>query len=195
MSGSTVEPGDHDRIQELEAIVARQRDEIGDLRIQLDVLSTTDLVTGLPNLHGMLEVVDSAVQRHNRSGEPFGLLSIQLPGLADNESGELDKEALRHTGALAASALRRMDRVGRTEGAGFLVALPGATIGGVESVSARVIRVVSSVPLGDDTERRFSPRIAGVAVDRPTVVETADIIDRLYALRDRPGPRPIVERV
>jgi GGDEF domain-containing protein len=125
----------------LESELDRCRREVGELRLQLDVLATIDPITGLLNRNGILDAVDAAARRQTRIGEPFGLLLMAVPALRRirREDGDLIYfDTLRDVGALASAALGDMDRLGRVDDMTLLGVLPWVGEDGLPSVRTRI---------------------------------------------------------
>ena len=90
------------QIAELEAELEKAVFESGVLRLQLDMLSSTDTLTGMPNLNGIAQALEKAAARADRSGEPFGLMAIDIPvleRLREEEPAEYE-DSVRHAGAM-----------------------------------------------------------------------------------------------
>lgn len=152
--------------------------EIRTLRLRLDVLATLDMETGLPNLNGIIDSVESAADRHERTREPFALIHVVIPGI-DDAAARFGEEAVgdsvRHVAALLSAAVRGMDRVGRFDVTSFLVVAPQLDAAGVEGVVGRLSTVLMSMPINVGTETLngeplfsvvLSPDEAGGGADR-----------------------------
>jgi diguanylate cyclase (GGDEF)-like protein len=190
------------RIEELERRLDAAEAENGMLRLQLDVLASVDIVTGLPNVTGMMDVLENALARSIREGEPFGVMSIHIPELAtiaERHGRDALKEALRHSGAMIAAGLRQMDTVGRLDDSGFLVTLPMVVDTGIAAVIERVMTMLKAVPLTfDGDEVGFEPVISAVlsSPDQPPQHASAVISQLLTARADAtPGSPAVVPRV
>ncbi len=180
--------------QELDAC----RNEIGTLKLQLDILSTTDSITGLPNVHGMVELIEDAGHRLARTGEAYGVLMIRVPALEEVQSaGDPDvyREAVRHTAALIVAGLRQVDKVGRLDTATFVATLPGLTADGVDGVIDRLTKLLHAVPLAFAGSRvvRLESEIAVVLSHEHGSTEVPVLLDALYEAREQASFRtPVV---
>ena len=128
-----------DQIAALNAELAECRRELGELRLQLDVLSTIDPLTGLLNRNGVLDALDSAADRQRRTSEPFAVLLISVPELdriRTTYGSLVYADYVRDTGALMGAALRDMDRLGRIDTSTFLVVMPWMGDDGERNCSA-----------------------------------------------------------
>ena len=181
-----------ERIRDLQAELIETRNELGDLKLQLDILSTTDALTGLPNIHGMVDLIEDLTARITRNGEPFGIMMIHVPELvtlAAEESDENYRESVRHAAGLVVAGLRQLDRVGRIDSATFLVTLPQLRAQGVDAVVDRIAKMLHSVPLSfpDGASMRLRPEI-GVVVSHPNATkDTPALLDALWDARDQAG--------
>lgn len=145
------------QIAELQGELEKAMFESGVLRLQLDMLSSTDTLTGMPNLNGIAQALEKAAARADRSNEPFGLMSIEIPVLERLRSEEPEEfeDSVRHAGAMITACLRRLDTVGRLEEGAFLVVLPMLGPEGVKAVTQRSERLLLQTPVavGDDALR------------------------------------------
>lgn len=186
------------RISELETRLEEAIGEVGVLRLQLDMLSATDTLTGLPNENGILQALEKAAARAERSGEPFGLMTIELPTVeraAAAAGPELLEDALRHGGSLVAACLRRLDTVGRVEGGGFMAVLPMLSQEGVEAVIGRIERLLLRTPLDVNGEPvRLMPAFTVVLSNPDGSSEPNRMLKELTTaqVRARPGAPVIV---
>jgi GGDEF domain-containing protein len=110
------------QLAETHQALRRRTEEVGLLRLQLDALSTTELTTGLLNRSGLIEAIETALQRLARLEEPFGVIGVRIPSIAGLAAAgpAATKEALRHVGAMIAAGLRDLDRTGRIDNTTFV---------------------------------------------------------------------------
>ncbi|NOX24430.1 MAG: diguanylate cyclase [Actinobacteria bacterium] len=182
---------DEARIAELKSQIDELRLENGTLRLQLDVLSSTDIVTGLPNTNGILQTLDSVVARHNRAGEAFGVMLVRVPAIAtigEHHGRAGVNDALRHAGALIAAGLRRLDMVGRLDDSAFLAVLPMLDEAGCDTVVTRLSKLLASVPMTFERDRlEMKPQIT-IALSAPGVdLGSQIIVGRVLEKSDEPG--------
>ncbi|HKX76464.1 MAG TPA: diguanylate cyclase [Acidimicrobiia bacterium] len=114
-----------DRDQEIEGLrqqLAQRDEELRRLRGIVDSFVSVDLDSGLLNRNGILEAIKRASLWWDRRREPFGVMVIRMPRLADlthNESlpvVNLVATALADTG-------RAVDDIGRLDSATFVLVL------------------------------------------------------------------------
>ena len=181
------------RIRELESELAVCKVELGNMKLQLDVMTTTDPVTGLPNLHGIVELIEDATHRRYRSGECFGVLAVRIKSLEDIY-GRLGtpafKEATRHVGALIAAGLRQVDRVGRLDNTTFVGVMPELDADGVSAVLDRIETTLTASPLtfGADEVIAIEPELSVVLSPKVGQAAPAAIIDAMFDAREKSGP-------
>ena len=179
------------RIAELEGVIEGQRDEIGLLRIQLEMLSATDVVTGLPNYTGLMQTMEKEVARHRRTQETFGLMAVEIPALRRVElhgAGALH-DALRHCGAMISAGLRTSDTVGRVDEATFVATLPMMSREGAVAVVERIDTNLQAMPLTfDDETVRLIPAISVIFCGEECTLSAEELIEALGEVREEAVP-------
>ncbi len=180
------------QIADLQSELEKALFESGVLRLQLDMLSSTDTLTGMPNLNGIAQALEKAAARADRSGEPFGLMSIEIPVLEKlrEEDPEEHEDAVRHAGAMITACLRRLDTVGRLEEGAFLVVLPMLGPEGVKAVTQRSERLLLQTPVAVGEEAlRLTPAFTIVLSNPDGPNEPHRMLKELTAAmpRSRPG--------
>ena len=183
------------RIAELEAQLESAQHEAAVLRLQLDLLSTTDPVTGLANGHGVMNALEHAAADGVYTGSSYAVLTIDLPQLVDiatRRGGEVRDDALRHLGALVGGALRELDTVGRMDDLGFVAVLPHASTAGIKTTIDELVGVIT----GDDPASSLTPQFAAVVVDTPRPIAVQQVLQLVTEARERAIPdSPIVSTV
>jgi GGDEF domain-containing protein len=143
------------QLDETRQALQRKTEEIGLLRLQLDALSTTELTTGLLNRAGLLEAIETALQRLDRLDEPFAVVGVRIPSLAGIVSGgpAALRDTLRHVGAMIAAGLRDLDRTGRIDDTTFVAVASLKVADAYTVVLDRLKAVLGAGPLtvGDET--------------------------------------------
>lgn len=93
----------------------------------LSSAARTDLLTGLVNSHGINEILTTEIERARINSHRVGLVTVNLGGLRqlNKELGyEAGDEVLRQLARMLDESTRRIDTVGRTGAAEFMVVLP-----------------------------------------------------------------------
>ncbi|MGA9594566.1 MAG: GGDEF domain-containing protein [Acidimicrobiia bacterium] len=186
--GTTKGEGAEERIAHLEARLEEAEADNGVLRLQLDMLTSTDIVTGLPNSNGIAAQLQKAAARYSRSGEAFGLMHVGFPAfprISAERGRRALEEAMRHAGSLVGAAVRQLDTVGRIDEDGFVSVMPMMSDDGVAPVVARIERALDSTPLTlDDGEEFFLvPAFTVVLCSTAARVDPPEVMNRLIEAR------------
>jgi len=181
------------RIAQLEERLAEAEADNGVLRLQLDMLTSTDIVTGLPNSNGIAAHLQKAAARYSRSGEAFALMHVGFPAFAriSEEHGRRSLEdAMRHAGSLVGAAVRQLDTVGRVDEDGLVCVMPMMSDDGVNPVISRIENVLDSTPLilGDDSEIYLVPAFTIVVCSTAARVDPPTVMNRLIDARSLAAP-------
>lgn len=181
------------RVAELETRLDELEADNGVLRLQLDMLTATDVVTGLPNANGIIEQLHKAAARYSRSGEAFGLMYVAFPAFERiaAERGRVDLEtAMRHAGAMVGACIRQLDTVGRLDENGLVCVLPMLSDDGTDPVISRIERVLASTPVifDESDELTLVPTFTVVLCNTAARVDPAAMMNRLMEARDVAAP-------
>ncbi len=181
------------RIAELELRLAEAEADNGVLRLQLDMLTSTDIVTGLPNANGIAAHLQKAAARYSRSGEAFGLMNIGFPvfdRIAESKGRRALEDTMRHAGSLIGAAIRQLDTVGRIDDTGLVCVMPMMGDDGVSPVIGRVEKVLDSSPMtfDDGEELYLVPEFAVVVCSTAARVDPPKVMNRLLDARGEAAP-------
>lgn len=186
------------RIARLEERLAEAEGDNGVLRLQLDMLTSTDIVTGLPNSNGIAGHLQKAAARYSRSGEAFAMMHIGFPAFArigEKHGRHALEDAMRHAGSLVGAAVRQLDTVGRIDEEGLVCVMPMMSDDGVTPVVNRVERVLESTPMliEDEEEVYLVPEFTIVICSTAARVDPPAIMNRLLEVRNQAAPgSPVV---
>jgi diguanylate cyclase (GGDEF)-like protein len=159
---------------------ARQRE-------RLSHQARTDELTGLYNRRHFHERLGSELSRARRSGEPVGLMLLDVDDFkaVNDGHGHLVGDAvLRAFAALLCESVRGADVVCRTGGEEFAVVLPGADADEAVAAAHRVVVAIREAGIGPDGMLTASVGLAIAPAEGDTVAalfRTAD--DRLLAAK------------
>jgi len=187
------------RIRELEEQLDKALFDAGNLRLQMDMFSVTDTLTGLRNMNGVITALERAAVRSRRSGEGFALMAVDIPALRQIQA-EYGRpgfdDAIRHAGALISACLRRLDTVGRMDDEGFHVVLPMLDAAGVEPVVERMSGLLGRMPLDFEGDGiTLEPAFTVVLSNPHGSNDVQRLVRELATARDRqPAGRPLVIR-
>ncbi|MDX1691848.1 MAG: hypothetical protein R3290_12595 [Acidimicrobiia bacterium] len=188
------ETGDAAEVERLRRDLEACRAELKAARLELDVFGGVDTAAGVPNRRGVVDAVEAACKRLDRTGEGFSVLHVGVGGLADRDADDR-REGARHVGALLTAALRGVDRLGRFDDTSFVAVLADAGAAGAAIVARRLSGVLGALPLrtsGGDLalEASFGAVVVG-ARPAPAVDElVGTLVD--VAGRAEPGGEPVV---
>jgi diguanylate cyclase (GGDEF)-like protein len=186
------------KIAELEKRLAELEADNGVLRLQLDMLTSTDIVTGLPNANGVSSHLQKAAARYSRSGEAFGLIHVGFPAFPriGEERGRRDLEqTMRHVGSVISATIRELDTVGRIDEEGLVCVMPMMGDDGVTPVISRIEKVLDSVPMqfADGEEIYLVPAFTVIVCSTEARIDPAIVMNRLLDAKPSAVPgAPVV---
>ncbi len=181
-----------------DAEIRRKNDALELAYAQVDELSRTDELTGLPNRRALTAILEQEASRVHRSGEPLSLLLADLDDLKrcnDEHDHACGDHVLVEVGRMLRRALREHDVVGRWGGDEFLFVLPDTDHGGALNVAERARAEVAATPLDwRGVEVRVTMSF-GVATADGTHAEAAlqhadAALHDAKRAREEPGRRP-----
>jgi len=153
---------------------------------ELIQMSRTDPLTGLLNRRGMNETMQEQRERSIRTGEPYGIVSIDLDRFKEindtlgHAAGDRTLEAVAR---ILTATVRPYDHVARWGGDEFLILLAPAS---VESVRTVTDRILDAVRIWDDSGApavgvSIGATLAGGEEDLDRVLQRADEV--LYRMK------------
>jgi diguanylate cyclase (GGDEF)-like protein len=160
-------------------------------------LAGSDSLTGLGNYRTFVHVMESEIQRSQRTGRPFVLLLMDLDGLKqinDRYGHLVGSRAICRLGNVLRVSSRIMDTAARYGGDEFALVLPEATERAAQLVGRRICERLAS----DGEEPRVTVSV-GTAVypkDGLTMEELLSAADRaLYGMKRRDAKVLSIARV
>jgi len=174
--------------EDLTKQIAELEEENADLRLQLAVLGSIDVATGLANRIGLLDAIEMASFRLARMAEPFAVVVMQFPQLDVIDDPEEHLDAVCDIGALLAAGMRSVDRVGRVEGSTFVSVLANIPSDDIPIVlrrsKASFKAVATAAGLTDDA---IDPAVMAVSLTDPAArMDAAQVLDKCYELMADP---------
>ena len=156
---------------------------------QVSRLAISDPLTGLANYRRLLEVMETELQRAQRTNRGFAVVLLDLDGLKkinDNHGHLVGSQALKRLSNVLRVHCRGMDTAARYGGDEFALVLPEAE----EAVAVQVTQRIRKRLLEDGHEPRISVS-AGVAIyprDGLTIEKLLNSADgTLYAMKASRG--------
>lgn len=173
--------------EELHALRERTQQaetEVQQLRLELDRMSTAashDLLTGVLNRKGLMDVVEREISRAERMGGLDVCLAVldidDFKKLNDTHGHLTGDAALKHLADVARRALRPHDSVARFGGEEFVVVLPDTAVDEAVEVITRLQRELTTQLFLEGEKRLLITFSAGVT--RMSMDETsADALHR-----------------
>lgn len=159
-------------------------------KARLAALSDTDTMTGLMNMRAFYEVLQTALDRSEKTRRPFALLMIDADNLKrvnDQHGHRAGDFLIRCLARTIVSQLRDSDCVARYGGDEFIALLRGADHEAAGAVAQRVARAVSGARFEDRAFALSSTISIGLTVYPHDATTVSDLIDRadraLYATK------------
>ncbi|MBN7769153.1 GGDEF domain-containing protein [Marinobacter daepoensis] len=122
----------------LGVVIATQR--------KLQAVAITDVLTGLLNRRQMQYLLDQEVERFKRSGQPMGLMLLDLDHfkqINDTYGHDMGDKVLQEFAVVLNEQFRSQDLVARWGGEEFLVAMPNSTGADVVRAAERVCQATA----------------------------------------------------
>jgi diguanylate cyclase len=98
---------------------------------QIEELTSKDYLTGVFNRRHFMSMIETVMQRSERSGRPFCLTMLDLDlfkNINDHYGHPVCDEVLKVVCGIASGALRGVDAIGRLGGEEFAVLLPETSL-------------------------------------------------------------------
>jgi len=122
-------------------------------REELERLSRTDGLTGLPNRRHLMETLENEARRADRTSRPFTLLMIDVDHFKryNDAFGHLaGDEVLKQLALVLVAAIRSADYAARYGGEEFTVVLPETALDGAVDVAERIRVRMSEIRFGSN---------------------------------------------
>ena len=168
------------------------QDELVDRNVELEHISRTDFLTGLPNRRHTDDELKRACSASRRHGRQLGLLIIdidhfkQVNDLAGHAAGDA---VLREVAWRLQSVLRPEDTAGRWGGDEFLVILPDTGADGIKAAARRLTEAIHgrAVDIGSNRDLPVRISVGGAVYTGGDAAELLRDADRaLYEAKQVP---------
>ena len=149
----------------------------------LEVLSSTDPLTGLHNRRYMVEALTAEVARHERYGRQFSVMMVDVDHFKkynDTYGHPAGDVLLKKVGGIIKSSMRTNDFAARYGGEEFLILLPNQDQKGALEVAERIRQRIASETEDTDNRRAAVTASLGVA----TFPKAGRTVDPLLANAD-----------
>lgn len=133
----------------LEAEVADRTRDLMEANSRLDMLASTDPLTGLLNRRRFMELAAAEQQRAGRHHRPLSLLLIDLDHFKrvnDAHGHRMGDAVLRTAAAIVSGTIRSSDLAARFGGEELVVLLPETDLAGAAGMAERLRRGLASTP-------------------------------------------------
>ncbi len=176
---------EQEQIADLAAKLHSCREELAAARLELDMFSMTDPVTGLSNLHGVMDAIRDRLERLTRNGTPVAVIGVSFPELAAVDARRDARSAagaVRHSASVLNAVVRALDRVGRLDSTTFSVVLDDPDPRQLDSLIGRIQRAMASLPLrfADETIE-LGAIVAAVTLSGPVAIAPEEVVAHLHA--------------
>jgi two-component system cell cycle response regulator len=144
----------------------RLRDENKRLLHELESLSRTDALTGVPNRRSFDQALMQETARSRRYGSALGVVVLDIDDfkkINDTHGHQAGDEVLRSLARTVAGALREGDVLFRYGGEEFVALLPYADLAGAMKAAERLVKAVGASPIRAGSAMISVTTSAGVA--------------------------------
>ena len=170
--------------------------ELQALNARLEILATTDHLSGLSNRRRITEVLNDKMDQFNRYGRTFSIILLDIDHfklINDSYGHQAGDRVISELGALLMSNIRTVDAAGRWGGEEFLIVCPESNQAGALELAELMRQRIENHDFGI---ARAVTASCGLAVSRPglTVNElikaTDDALYRAKELRNSVASAP-----
>ena len=150
---------------------------------ELEHLSTTDLLTGLPNRAHIEQLLDREIHRYERYGTGFGLIMLDVDHFKqvnDRYGHDVGDRVLQRIAALIADHTRVSDCAARWGGEEFLILCPNTSLEGVQQLAEGLCKRIEQTDFPVVGQRTCSFGVTAIYPDdqAQTLLKRAD--DAMY---------------
>ncbi len=109
--------------------------------------NSVDILTGLLNKKGFIELAEREILRQNRYGNTFTLMMCELNPfrlIGSNKGGDAKDMAVVWLSKILANGFRKLDAIGRWEETAFVVLLPETGLQGGIKAAQKIIKILEA---------------------------------------------------
>lgn len=165
------------------AAIERDLTEHKMLQSRLEVLASTDGLTGLPNRQAIMTKASKEFSRARRYNRPLSLVMIDIDhfkSINDQHGHAVGDQVLNSVGTTCQSALRGSDVLGRIGGEEFVLLLPDTPQGNAQHVAERMRKYLAETPIDINDKTLWITASFGVA----TLQENDTSLERMLERAD-----------
>ena len=168
-----------------------------DLRVALEKLAFTDVLTEISNRRDYIARAESEFERFRRHRRTFSLLVLDLDHFKqvnDRFGHKVGDEVLKSFGGMLAKQARTNDLPARLGGEEFAVLLPETSIDKAEEVASRILKATREIKVSasDKANVTVSIGISQVRLDDKSIDDVMSRADRaLYRAKDNGRDRAV----
>jgi len=147
-----------ERNRRLGKLVAKRTRQLQQALGTMEVMATTDNLTGVGNRHRFEDVIGKEIARARRYHSPISLVLIDMDKfkqINDSHGHLAGDQVLKQTADVIQAGLREADLLVRWGGDEFLILLPGQALAGAVTAAERICRMINGhdygLPLGNDS--------------------------------------------
>lgn len=160
----------------------------------LEVLATTDEITGLYNQRKLSQDLEDAVIKHEKEDETFSIMFIDVDhfkSVNDNYGHVVGSKLLQDIGEVLSLILRASDHIYRYGGDEFVVIMPTVDIKTVHDIASRVLVKIKNksfqIDNGETYKLSVSIGIAEYPTDAKSALEIIRFADEMMYMSKRSG--------
>jgi len=155
---------------------------------ELELLASTDKLTGINNRNKLDEILVSESNRTNRSSSTFGIIILDIDyfkSVNDNYGHQLGDTILKEFATILKSSIRKTDTVGRWGGEEFMIICTETNPDGIQALANTLREKIASYDFSIDEDKTASFGVTiyqkNEAID--TLIKRAD--DALYLAKEK----------
>lgn len=160
----------------------------------LEVLATTDDVTGLFNQRKLSDDLENAIEIHEKQHEKFSIMFVDIDhfkSVNDNYGHVIGSKLLQDIGEVLSLILRASDHIYRYGGDEFVVIMPTVEIETVHEIASRVLMKIKKkdfdIGNGEIYNLSVSIGIAEYPTDARSAIEIIQFADEMMYMSKRSG--------
>ncbi|HGX91927.1 MAG TPA: diguanylate cyclase [Candidatus Tenderia sp.] len=128
--------------------IAAERDKLSE---ELQMLTTRDGITGLPNRRALLQGLEPLVSRSRRYGNPLSVIKLAVELSGHSAPSQPSREnAWLQVGQMLKDQMRWADIIGRYEDATFLLILPETPEEASRQLADKITSLLSEIKITDE---------------------------------------------